>query len=1419
MTRFVGRGRHRHPIVFGLLCALIALLIPLGTAAGPTAGAASAATALAPTCSISVNTAPPGTDPGSCSVGAAFQSNLGTTYPISVTNTPITNATWTTGGTAYSVGAFGSANVDMTAPILIDPHDCMTKYGFVAINNGAAITTTNPGPYACTLDVAGGSGTTVIKWTDDSTNFGFCTWFPPDVDKVCDNSGPEFDIAINWSPVTAPPTAAFTATQADPANTPGKYQFTDDSTDSDGGALTESWTFGDGQTATGVSVLHTYTKPGQYTATLKVTDSASGLSSTTTKAITVAAPKLQVALDFVDANGTVLPTVTPLVGDTVNVRLTLSASSDGVGSISKIAAVGPALSATPDAAVTIGSPTPAVPASLTLAGGNSVSYVFPVKVVAAGVVKFSAAFNGVDDSGATVTGSPAQLSFGVSSLKVTLSANPSSFTLEETAAGPTPKTITISGTVTNLTNQQLTNVNLISFGPSRSTTGQLLNVAQINGPAPDPNTGWDLHNLAPAASVSFTADFLVGSDGKIAFNGLVTAASPDGSTLRGFGSTTLNVAPQYWLELTSHVQSPNGGTLPAGSPIVISGSVHNVSDSASEDVGPLFAQAIGNAGLEGLSYNGVGVDPKTLSEPGALTLDPGDTKDFTLKVLTAYSDPEGNGGVRRSGGTSATITFTPWATVTEQDGTTFTTTPADILSTDDDLSHRISIDDSIALPASADPVAEPAAVAGGLLAGGAEGIWDAASGVVGGLASGLMSLPTAPGSALLAVTQYQQEVWDSFTNAQKEAFGQDCASAIVPVLEANAGLAAEGSATLFNKASAFALQYFTKLDNDWHVGNYAQTVEDYTSLATSAIGQVAIPEIIGKTITSTVAAAAVDAKQASNVADTAELTSGLTNAEAISEPIPSLTKIADGTPLTPSLIQKLYGIAANELAALQKLADENQFLLIVRSRAESSLDWLQNFAAMVKPEALKIKSVSQLDVSLGYPISSSGSLIFKEPQPYIEWIAAKEKGDYANYVTEFVQSKGFSPGSPDYANAIARVNERTKEWLDWSKQYKAWSKRGWIDVSFNWKGNAMEDPTVSGSGKYAGFRLQPTGVEGEYEVQMYNQKVGKYVPVTGDIDPIAFTHVDGSPLTADEHAKLVNQMRLDPNLQSQHGESATYVNGGIGFIQKQFKPNEAALMIAPGDTAPRAVRLNPNETTWTSATNYKLVWDGQFIDAGSEPAVGPQTVPVEQPTRPVAVLPEPVQPIPGDGTTAEPNVGRCAFVYSTTTGTPALEMSPSGAIVQISGSAFISSPLEQSCFSPGPVITVRTQPSTLTSAAIPAGTSEVPVQTGAPYASDNSQSGFAVGDTVSIDAGSSDAETGTVDGFGSIIFSKPLHYGHPAGTVLTVTGEAGTTVPLADTGTTDLADEIEIGVALLLTGGFALQADHRRKRPRLVRQA
>ena len=89
----------------------------------------------------------------------------------------------------------------------------------------------------------------------------------------------------------APPTAAFTFSPTEPE--PGKSVFfnASQSKAADGRVLTDYfWDFGDGTTASGAAVTHTYPNAGTYVVTLKVTDDARTFA-VASQQVTVAVPE------------------------------------------------------------------------------------------------------------------------------------------------------------------------------------------------------------------------------------------------------------------------------------------------------------------------------------------------------------------------------------------------------------------------------------------------------------------------------------------------------------------------------------------------------------------------------------------------------------------------------------------------------------------------------------------------------------------------------------------------------------------------------------------------------------------------------------------------------------------------------------------------------------------------------------------------------------------------------------------------------------------------------------------------------------------------------------------------------------------------------------------------------------------------
>ncbi|MFF4981268.1 PQQ-dependent sugar dehydrogenase [Streptomyces sp. NPDC001046] len=101
------------------------------------------------------------------------------------------------------------------------------------------------------------------------------------------------------------------------------------SSDADGDALSHAWTFGDGGTSTAASPSHTYTVNGQYTATLKVTDTT-GKSATASVQITVGNTAPTVRLDL-PADGSIYD-----FGAAIPFKVTVTDPEDGTIDCTKV---------------------------------------------------------------------------------------------------------------------------------------------------------------------------------------------------------------------------------------------------------------------------------------------------------------------------------------------------------------------------------------------------------------------------------------------------------------------------------------------------------------------------------------------------------------------------------------------------------------------------------------------------------------------------------------------------------------------------------------------------------------------------------------------------------------------------------------------------------------------------------------------------------------------------------------------------------------------------------------------------------------------------------------------------------------------------------------------------------------------------
>lgn len=1050
-------------------------------------------------------------------------------------------------------------------------------------------------------------------------------------------------------------------------------------------------------------------------------------------------------------------------------------------------------------------PTGSLRGTLAATGLDSLDFLdFELSGTTRGHVKLQAEVSAKDEAGEPVTAT-LERSFEVRQdrLKVNIALDPPEYTFpDDLPPGQDPPPVEITETITleNTGDVTIRDVKLESVDVVRKFSGQELYVTFKDGVNPDPiDPAVVVAELAPhTTSEPLIAHWVATDDNEVTFKASASGVDDNSEAVRGVAEKDWKADPTKYIGFTAAVVNPPAGELlDAGSPIIVRGKVENLSNSAKLTLGPLYPELTGNTGTMNIAYGDTAdvhaPNPHAPVSPPPLQLDPSEEKYFEVQITTSYSDPRSY-DAESSGGTRANLAFAPWGFATELDGTEHLIKTYDanqpgqepdgqVRSTPADLNQVVSIDDSIELP----PSNKPAVVAG-YLAGTVEGLKNAAIAAI----YSIPDLIKAPYTILRAAIDYQSKVWDSFTPQEREDFASEASYLIVSVLQRNVEFGIRDGKELWNEVDDYVGKLLTDTENEWQTGDYLSTARTYSAFLSETIGSVAGPIVLSKLASSSVAVNALERAQTALQARMAPYLAAAADVRIPESVLPILQALENGTELNFAEIEQLYGITQEEIRAYQQIADELDLLITVRSRHASSVQWIKKFGALLKPEAIKIKTVSELDVKLGYRLDDLGSVVFRKPEALKAFQA--EGGNLGDHIISFIESKGFQRGTPEYQEAALRVQARIKEWDKYESAYKLYAERGWIETSFNYTGNEIPSTLTEGQrGKFTGFKLVETspGSE-EYVVKLLDGKTGKFRPITGDIDPIAFTYTDGSPLTPDDHAKLIDRLK-NSIIGAEHGESATFSKGGADFVLGQFKPNEGGLQIGPHQVPPRVVRLDTAKSRWVNPRDYDLHWEGGYVDAGTGRS---HVVPGEvDPNFNRTPLPAPEgapQALPSAA--PEPTVGRCIVTFANSGGpdTVATYVAADGFLTNVDETGQTArSPLHSSCFSEGATESVTVAPtSTLveptdparaarallspsdaraagSTRAVPAGSTQVEVS-GESVLAGTGSDGFVAGQSIQVGAGTDHAEIRTVSAASGTVLTlaEPLDSSHDAGEVV-----------------------------------------------------
>ncbi|HEY1118067.1 MAG TPA: PKD domain-containing protein [Acidimicrobiales bacterium] len=184
---------------------------------------------------------------------------------------------------AFSFTTTGGALTLHAAPVSVGANLDLSLR--VVGQDGTTLATADPAGLSASVDVTVPAGTHTVRL--DGVGFGdpattgysdyasvgryHLTGLLPSGVTTTDNQAPIASLSASTTSGTAPLPVTFDSTR---------------STDADGDPLTSTWTFGDGGTATGATVSHTYAAAGTYEVTLTVSDGTS--SSTASTVVTVA---------------------------------------------------------------------------------------------------------------------------------------------------------------------------------------------------------------------------------------------------------------------------------------------------------------------------------------------------------------------------------------------------------------------------------------------------------------------------------------------------------------------------------------------------------------------------------------------------------------------------------------------------------------------------------------------------------------------------------------------------------------------------------------------------------------------------------------------------------------------------------------------------------------------------------------------------------------------------------------------------------------------------------------------------------------------------------------------------------------------------------------------------------------------------
>ncbi|HYH59492.1 MAG TPA: PKD domain-containing protein [Thermoleophilaceae bacterium] len=802
-------------------------------------------------------------------------------------------------------------------------------------------------------------------------------------------------------------------------------------------------------------------------------------------------------------------------------------------------------------------------------------------------------------------------------LEVTLKANPSKIEVKQTKKGPEPVPVKLTVTVKNPNPVRVHDVTLpkrvaISL-PGEPEAQEKALKQKFAPPAKDRSLG----TLKKGESKTETYGLVLRGDGEYEVEALVIADPIKGLPVRGVGKTKVEGSTPllyFAADVGATVRSQNNRKLlKAGTPWVIKVRLENRSYTKKLLVHPIYADLSRNASDGHMQLPGLGV--RSFTPQGAidevrpsryLELPPRAKRKYEVVVRTAASDAweeerEGERERDRKGkqkeGTRSVAEFAkPKAAIVGR-GNELTRVPRNkILMAEDSERFELSVDDSAPATETYNGWVASAYVAKGAVIG----LWNVTWGTARGI---LWDLPILAGTTLFEVPNWafsymdqQVELWArvSIDPVLKRQYINDVLNRTATAFEHAPYLLGDIPLDkLYEQIDAAVSAKYTRMANEWEAGDWKGAAQAFGTESMERFVDVASALAPGVLARSTRVREAWQTAKAATFSRAAEALAPLTQravVPALQAAAALRSIVTPGMVYTIRHLQKLYGLGEGEAKWLLDFTKRNRVSVVLRSRLEESLKWIQR-GAVLKPFWIKLKNVNWADVQyLGYHQDDVGRLIIRKPPDFRD-VAAKLE---ANNVKE---------GTAAYKEVVNRWRARVKEAKSQErKDMFKWNADGEVKGKWPWQENGVDPHVQADEVSTHGFRLQPTGRPGEFAVEIKKPNSGDpgiWGSVTGDVDLIAITAADGRALSDLEHVALLKEIREGP-LGALHPESATWTKDGkFWFKEKEdylTNGGECCLAQAGPDGQARAVNFNADLSEFKDRGkhDYRIWWDGGY---------------------------------------------------------------------------------------------------------------------------------------------------------------------------------------------------------------------------------